>query len=421
MSGLLVVAAFAQATTATGTATTPTTAPVDGAAAPHVGTSTYLDAEAAAGYSTNPFLSPGNHTGQGFGRISLNAVHTRVSDRTTTVFSAYAQDTTYTGRYGSEQSFAVHGRHDAAVNEHFRVFVDGDAAYDKGGQLDTRILVIPNVPLLPGTLVPPVLLPPGADFLAVTGRSYHADLNAGAQLTLAPRDSLDFSAGVDHTVFKGTGVDTRFTTIPLSLGFDHELSERTTLGARVVGNFTHYSQTVNNPSSDVRVITPEVTGEFKLSPTVTLSGDVGASFSKVDNPLETRHSTGLAADAILCSKGEFTLLCARASIQEQAATSAGPARLAALEVDYSRRLNATDSIDFSLAANRYSNPIIIVSGQQFTHATYVRAAADYSRSIGHRWFAGVNVAARKVTERGPSPDADLSASVFIRYRFGDLQ
>jgi hypothetical protein len=32
----------------------------------------------------------------------------------------------------------------------------------------------------------------------------------------------------------------------------------------------------------------------------------------------------------------------------------------------------------------------------------------------------VNVAARKLTEAGPDPDADFSASLFIRYRFGDV-
>jgi hypothetical protein len=108
-------------------------------------------------------------------------------------------------------------------------------------------------------------------------------------------------------------------------------------------------------------------------------------------------------------------------MQQQAATSAGPARVLSVGVDYSRQLSANDSIQFSLAANRYSNPVVILLGPALTRATYVRAAADYSRHIGNRLFGGVEVAARKLTQSGPDPDADVSASVFLRYRLGDLQ
>jgi hypothetical protein len=75
----------------------------------------------------------------------------------------------------------------------------------------------------------------------------------------------------------------------------------------------------------------------------------------------------------------------------------------------------------SLSADRYSNPVILVAGASFTHATSARAVVNYSRKISNRWFGGVNLSARKVTETGPDPDADLSASLFIRYRFGDVR
>ena len=419
MSSLLIVAALAQAATAGGS--TPSTAVTDPTTGPKVGSSTYLDAEAGAGYSTNPFLSINNSTGEGFGRFSLHAVHTRISDRTTTVLSAFAQDTTYTSRYGSAQSFDVNGRHDAAVNEKLRVYVDGDVAYDKGGQLDTRILAIPNLPLLPGTIVPPALLTPGGDFLTVTGRTYRADAEAGGQLALSERDSLDLSGGVDHAIFKQSGLETRFTTIPLSFGYDRQLSEFTTVGARVAGQFTHYSATITSPSSNIGVVTPELTGAIKFSRTLTLSGDVGVSLSSVKLSGVTRHSTGFAGDANLCSSVEHTTFCARASVQQEAATSAGPSRVIALSVDYSRQLSADDTIELSLSGNRYSNPTLLIAQPSFSHATYLRAAVDYSRKIGHRLFTGVDLAARKISQNGPDPNADLSISAFIRYRFGDIQ
>jgi hypothetical protein len=426
MSGLALLAALAaQAATQTG-APPPTPAPGPVAAettapATRTGESNYVDLEAGAGYSTNPILSLDSNDGSAFGRISAHAVHTRVSDRTTTVLSGFAQSVFYTRRYGSAQSFDLNGRHDAAVNEKLRVFVAGDAAYDRGGQLDTRILGVPNVPLLPGTIVPPGLLIPGADFLTVTGRSYRASVNAGGQLALGPRDFMDLSSGIEHDIFKSGSIDTHYTTVPVTLGYDRQLNPQTTVGARVAAQFTRYSGTLNTGTVDSRVITPELTGQFRLSERLTLSGDVGASFSSVDDGIRTRHSTGFAGDANLCSTGERTQFCGRASIQQQAATSAGPARVINVGVDYSRRLTADDTLQLSVSGNRYSNPTVIVSGISFNHATYFRAAADYSRHLGNRWYGGVNLAARKLTQTGRDPDADLSAALFIRYRLGDVQ
>jgi hypothetical protein len=424
MGGLALVAALAvQAATQTGAPPPSPAAKAPETAVPttHVGQSTYVDLEAGAGYSTNPFLSLGSHNGAAFGRISAHAVHTHITERTTTVISAFGQSAFYSRGTNSSQSFDLNGRHDAAVSEKLRLFVDGDVAYDRGGQLDTRIVSIPNVPLLPGTTVPPTLLLPGSDFLTVTGRTFRASADAGGQLALGPRDFLDFSAGVNHNHFKSAGLNTRYTSIPVSIGYDRQLNERTTLGARVAGEFTDYSGDLVNGVHKFRLITPELTGRFRLSQQLTLSGDIGASFSAVDNGTRTRHSTGLAADASLCSTTERTQFCGRASVQQQAATSAGPARVLSAAVDYSQRLGADDTLQFSLSADQYSNPVLVLPVQSFGHATYVRAAADYSKRLGNRLYGGLNVAARKVSQRGPDPDMDFSGAVFIRYRLGDVQ
>ena len=60
-------------------------------------------------------------------------------------------------------------------------------------------------------------------------------------------------------------------------------------------------------------------------------------------------------------------------------------------------------------------------GQSFSRTTYYRAAAAYTRRISDRWFGGVNLAARKLTQAGPDPKTDFSASLFLRYRLGDLR
>ena len=412
MSALIVAAALAaQAAGSTGSAASTDQQGVG----PHPGITSYLDLEAGAGYSSNSNLSLQDRS-SAYGRVALHAVHTRYSARTSTVLSAFGQNLFYTKHYGSEQSLSVSARHDAQVNEKLRLWGDANASYDKGGQLDTRIINVPGVPLFPGTNVPPPLLPPGSDFLNVRGKSYHASGHFGGQLSLGARDSLDFSSGVDHSVFKTGIVETRYTTIPASIGYQRQINPRATLGARVGAEFTDY----NGPSR-YSVITPQVTGSLLLSETLSLNGSAGVSFASVDDGIKTNHSIGFAGDVSLCSTTVRGHLCAHGSVSQTTATSAGPAKSINVGLDYVRQLDANQSIQFSVNANRYKSPTAFVVGTTFSRATYFRAAADYSHRFGNRWFGGVSLAARKINETGPDPKADVSGSLFIRYRLGDIQ
>jgi hypothetical protein len=411
MAGL--AAQAAQSTTAP--APQPTTP--EPTKARNVGQLTYVDLEGGVGYSTNPQFGFGSNTGSGNGYVSLHAVHTRITDRTTTLLTAFAQETAYTRTYGSNQSLSITARHDAAVNEKLRVFVDGSVGYDKNGQLDTRIISVPDVPVPPGSPnLPPQILPLGSDFFAVTGKHYSFSGDVGGQLALSERDSLNLGGGIVRSVFRGGLGNTSYWSIPVSMGYDRQLSSRADVGGRLAFVYTDY-----NGPAHIWTVTPQVTANVQLSERLTLNGAIGASFASVDDGLSTHHSIGLAANLALCNRGEFSRLCARAAIDQQTATVAGPAKTISASIDYSRRLDAASSLQLSVDGSRFSQPISFVSGQSLSTSTYYRAAATYSRSFGHRFFGGVNLAARKLVERGPDPKADFNASLFIRYRFGDLQ
>jgi len=194
------------------------------------------------------------------------------------------------------------------------------------------------------------------------------------------------------------------------------LSARTTVGARVVAQDTEY----DGPAS-FRMITPQLTGRTVLAERITLDGAIGVSFARIDNGLTTRHSTGLSASAELCGQGESNSFCAHFAADEQAATTAGPARSLGAGVDYTQRLDADQTIQFSLGATHYSAPTSVVTGRTFSSSTFYHAVGSYSRRLATRLFGGVNLAARKLTQNGPDPKTDLNGSLFIRYRFGDAQ
>jgi len=380
------------------------------------GSYTYVDLEAGAGYSSNPNFQLGDNTGAGFGRLSVHGVHTRVSERTSTSLSAFGQTTFFSRDYGTQASMNVSARHDARVSETLRVFADGSVSYDEGGQLDTRILSVPDVPLPPGT-TEPIFVPQTGDFVSVTGKQFNAMGHLGAQLALSPRDSLMGSAGAEHSTFKSGGVKNHYNVIPLSIGYDRLLSEHLSVGASLGAKFTDYSG-----GFDTTIISPQLNAHTSLSEHVTLDGSIGVSFSEVDNGITTEHSTGVAGRITLCSEGERSHLCAYGSVDQEAATVAGPARTITAGMDYSLKLDANQTLQFSVSGNHYSTPHSLLPVQSTSDANYFRVAADYTRHLGNRWFAGANVSARKDVLRGQAdPKADVSGSLFVRYRLGNIQ
>ena len=416
MGALLIVATLAAQVGTTGTSTP---SPSTDATAPqtHAGQTTYADFEVGAGYSTNPNMTVLNDEGAGFGRISVHAVHSRVSALATTLISAYAENASYTNHHGSNQSASLFGRHDVSVSEHTRLFVDGSATYQENGQLDTRVLAIPVVPPATpgGPVTPPILLPSNSDFLSIRGHQSSFTGHAGGSFELSPRDSFSLSSGAEHVVFHSGPFRTIYTTIPVSIAYDRQLSERTTVGARVTGAHTDY----NGPASS-RVITPQFTARTRLAPNLSFDGALGVSFARFDDGLIVRNSTGLSAQANLCGQGETSVFCAHVGADEQTATTAGPTRSISGGVDYSTRLDANQSIQFSLGVTHYSMPTSIIPGQSFSGSTYYHVASTYSRQLGSRFFGGVNLAARKLTQNGPDPKTDLNVSLFVRYRLGDI-
>ena len=296
----LVIALAPQATAPTGS-TAPATDTSTASEGPQVGTLTFVDLEAGAGYSSNPIQRISGSSGSGYGRFSVRGVHTRISTRTSTSISAYAQESVYSRRNGGQLSADLRVNHSARVSERFSVFGSLQGSFDKGGQLDTRVLATPVLPLLPGDIQPPVILP-GGDILSLSGRQYRFNANVGGSNVLGPRDSLNFSSVIQHVVSKNGLFDTRYTTIPLSIGYDRTLSARTTVGVEAVYQHTDY----NGPASFAS-FSPRLTFRQMLSERMNLSASIGPSFSSSDNGTTKRHSTGVAGDLNVCSTtGERT-------------------------------------------------------------------------------------------------------------------
>ncbi|MEO7787874.1 MAG: hypothetical protein ABIR77_08685, partial [Sphingomicrobium sp.] len=286
--------------------------PAPTANTPVSGKSTYVDLDGSVGYSTNPNLAFGNATGRAFVRVSARAVHTRFSVRSNTSLSAYGENVTYLGRYGSQQIFSLGAHHDTAISEKVRLFGDLTGSLDRSGLLGTRFGPLNTVDLSAPTIFLPSLPDAQGGFVTAAGRTYSLGAQLGAQIAVSAVDSVTVRGGANHIMLRGTSFDNSYNILLASMAYDRRLNARTSIGEVVSVQSTDY----DGPSS-VLVITPQATARMSLSDNTDISGAVGVSFATVKNGLVTRRSTGLAFSGSLCHRGESDQLCASVARDQQ--------------------------------------------------------------------------------------------------------
>lgn len=415
ISALAMVGSLAQSTLAP-PGTLPPQSGVEQAEGDALGASTFLDFEGSAGYSTNPQLQSDKQS-QAFGRVSVYAAHARQGARSSTVFSLYGENTSYSGRTGSQQLLRATASHEAAVNEKLRLFGNVGASLDRGGQLGTRLIGAPNAPV-PGT---PDAIPtfPGDfdDLVLIGGRTYRLNGQAGAQITLSPRDSMTIRAGAEHAIFRGRLSNNDFTSLSGSGGYNRQLSERSSAGLLVGVKHSDYSD-----GRTAQEINPQVSGRLQIAERLDLRGAAGVSFAQNDDGQDSQRSVGLTFNGSICGRSEFNTFCAQVARDHQNDSIVGPSKSLSFDANVSHRIDQKQSIQLSAGASRQSSGFDLQTGQTVTgRQTYFRASGAYTRSIGQRWFTGLNVAARALQRNGPDPKPDLAASLFVRWRVGDLR
>lgn len=376
--------------------------------------SNYIDLNAGVGYATNPNLFAGGGTDSAFGRISALAVHSVVSNRTSTDLSAYVENQTYTSNGGSKQVFDLNGRTRYVVNPRFDVFGNVGFSGDIGGQLYNRFTSVPSAPppLVVGNPLPPIdLLDP--NLIGLNRRQYRLNGQGGFSYKLSERDFVNASLGYSRVFFSTGGSALDFGTVTGSLGWDRVLSERKTVGLRVVSQRTDY-----RAGGDSTIISPSITGTARLSEGWSLSGAVGLAFVDNNTLGSTERSTNFTADASLCKSLEAERICAAASRTSQASVGQSVVTATSASVSYFRNVGSRDTLQLAANVSRSSggNSLLVAD-----RSTYYGANASYNRKLSARLSAGVEGGVRRVERSGASVPTDASASIFLRYRLGDVQ
>jgi|tagenome__1003787_1003787.scaffolds.fasta_scaffold20988814_3 hypothetical protein len=373
-------------------------------------TTTYAEATVGAGYSSNPSLQATTRS-SAFGRASLTGYRVWNGDRGTTILSGYVENTTYVrGRYGSKQIFRVFGRTDRALSERVRVFGTLSANGDIAGQLSNRF----------GGPVGDPSPEPNPEVINLTGRQYLVRGQAGASITTSPLSSVSLSAGASHAFFTGGNETADYTTYQGTLGYGHQLSERSSVGANVS---LQRQQFRGDDYSDV----VNLAGTFstKFAEDISANGSVGILAIYIHRAGLSDHSYSPSFSASVCKAGERTQYCAYLSRSARAPlaikgfeTSRSTAITTDFGLSYNREFGQTDTFRANLTGTNSSR--VTTANEAKFRTTYVTGLASYDRRVGRRLYVGLALGARRLFQTGPDPKTDYNGNFYLRYRLGDL-
>jgi len=380
-----------------------------------------LDLSAGVGFSTNPSLQLDSKSAL-FGRVSALGMHEWRSERTTTTLSAYAENTTYSRGNGSKQLFDLSARTIHSVNPNLSIFGTLSFQGDVDGQLSNRFIrATPDLILPPPTDQPGPLIVDDATLIGFGGRQYRLSGQVGATIRATARSSVSLSAGAQRNFASGSLSNANMNSYFATASYDHQISERTSAGFSTNFQYQDYD---NGLSSSV--INPLLTVSRQFSDQFQGSAAVGLLFSRQEQADGGSDSSiDPSFSFSLCRRGERDRLCARVSRDARNSLSVGFGPQAESlvistlgSVDYSRQLDANQSVRASISAVRSSSQFSEGDDRRTTYLTFL---TGYDRKIRQRLAVGVTGGARRLFQDGRDPKTDLNASAYLRYRLGDVE
>ena len=377
-----------------------------------LGSTTYLDLTGSLGFSSNPLIRTVDSQSSFLGRASARGVHAWQGERSATSISGFVEGTTYFNNYGVESIFSLSGNTSYQTSETVSIYGSAGISGDLSGQLSNRFLYVPPLPEIPDTNIPPP--PPtveNPDIFDFSGRTYHLYGQAGASIQTGTRSHVGINAGVSRAMYSSSLLD-EYTSIYGSGSYNLTLSERTSVGATVHVTRTEY----DNSSNHSTTIGPAATIHTQLSETWDLSGSVGVTFSSIDRALVSDDSTNLSFQGAACHTTQGDRLCFRADRYSAASANSTVITTTSAGVDWYKKLDEKQTIQLSANVSHYVDEVLNLNRE----TNYFSLAASYSRVISDRLSGGVDLGARSLRRSGIDPDTDITGTVFVRYRIGDL-
>jgi hypothetical protein len=384
---------------------------IGGAPAFAQNSTTFIDFTGEVGYGTNPFLRIDGE-GSGYGRVSAYASHSRTSERSLLGLSAYVENSTYFTDYDSKQIFDLGARAEHQTSETVRIFGNVGFSGDIAGQLSNRFVTVPVAPADPDqpTLPPDIIVDP--DLASFTRRQYRLRGQVGASIRAGERGTVSVSGGAHRILYTDDFLDD-YTTLSGNVAYDHTLSERSSVGGSVYAWRANY----DGGNDHTTVINPQLTYRTQLSENINASAGIGVSFARRERDGSDKSSVNLSLNGSICRSGESEQLCGRVSRYANSSGAGSLVTTTSAGISWFKRLDEKQTVQLAASVIRYAGEEDVEFDSDTMH---YRISGDYSRKIGRRLSFGVNASVRSLRLEGPNPDTDLSGSVYLRYRVGDI-
>ena len=342
--------------------------------AAHAETRTTLDVSAGARAATNPYLIAGSSNGAVAATIEASPSIETGNGVSTLRIDGSARYDRYLRRYGDDLSGRAGVTFDQRFSERTRFTLAGLFATSMGGARD---LLRTNIGS--GTDFTPTI-DPTAD-VTVTGarfRQYNYGANARLNSRLSSRGSLSLGGGVN--VFDtSAGIGQPYSQYVSDVGYNHIVDDRKQIGLQVGYSNINYR---NRAAGDGDVITPAITGTFKLNSTFSISGRVGAAFSAIRQLNGARaRTTSVAAQVSMCKEMVRSTFCLSGNRDVQATSLGGVSTVSTVSLSYNMRLGERDTLDFVGNYGLTDQPA--ASAVQFgaNRTKLASASAVYSRRL----------------------------------------
>lgn len=385
-----------------------------------------MDVSAGARAGTNPYLVSGSSTGAVAGTIEVSPVVTTSNGTSTLRLDSGVRFDRYLRRYADDLSARAGLTFDKRFSEQTQLTVGGVFSTSMGGARDLFRPELGNGAGL-GSGTPGAgggigsgqggLIDPTAD-VTVTGarfRQYNYGANARLGARLSSRGQLSLGGGANF-FDSASSIGQPFSQYVADVGYNRILNGRSQVGVQLAYSKVDYRQRI---AGDGDVITPSLTGTFKLSETMSLTGRAGVSLSSIRQLNGTRaKDTAFAGQVSLCRNGEYSTFCLSGNRNVQATSLGGVSTVTTVSLSHSWRMSERDTLTTSANYGQTEQPA--ASAAQFgTNRTKLAlASAVYLRRISERLFLTVSPQYEKAWGQPVKRNANVAGMIGLRYRFG---
>jgi hypothetical protein len=237
----------------------------------------------------------------------------------------------------------------------------------------------------------------------------------GVGYTISSRDSLslDYSAVIigqpNSPIINGVKQG-EYTSISQNFGYSRVINARLNVGASVGVSRTNFYKT---RLGDSTVITPNLTGSWRLPGRFTVSGSVGMSILRQITFFGPDTSRNLAGSLSVCRNDTRDQFCFSGSRDVSPSSLGSTRKTLSLGSTYSYRLSSRDTLSFSGNYVQSDEPF----AGPVPKVTYVTGGMNFKRAFSGR--LGLDVGAGFKSSNFNSRRSDANVAIGISYLLGD--